>query len=61
VSALGPVTLLTLGEQGSHVRDTSIFRAHAARYEAEFLEDMTRLGACAALPPRAARGSRLLP
>ena len=32
-------------EQGSHVRDTGIFRAHAARYEAEFLEDMTRLGA----------------
>ncbi len=32
-------------EQGSQVRDTGIFRAHAARYEAEFLEDMTRLGA----------------
>ena len=31
-------------EQGSQVRDTGIFRAHAAKYEAEFLEDMTRLG-----------------
>ncbi len=30
--------------QGSQVRDTGIFRAHAARYEAEFLEDMTKLG-----------------
>ena len=36
--------LLTL-LQGSQVRDTGIFRAHAARYEAEFLEDMARLGA----------------
>ena len=26
------------------VRDTGIFRAHAAKYEAEFLEDMGRLG-----------------
>ena len=26
------------------VRDTGIFRAHAAKYEAEFLEDMTKLG-----------------
>ncbi len=26
------------------MRDTGIFRAHAAKYEAEFLEDMTRLG-----------------
>jgi hypothetical protein len=33
-----------LSVQGSQVRDTGIFRAHAARYEAEFLEDMTRLG-----------------
>ena len=36
---------VTLCVQGSQVRDTGIFRAHAARYEAEFLEDMTRLGA----------------
>lgn len=29
---------------GAGVRDQSIFRAHAARYEAEFLEDMAALG-----------------
>ena len=39
------VLIVTRIEQGSQVRDTGIFRAHAARYEAEFLEDMTRLGA----------------
>ncbi len=39
------IVLLMRCMQGSQVRDTGIFRAHAARYEAEFLEDMTRLGA----------------
>ena len=32
------------GRLGSTVEDPSIFRAHAARYEAEFLEDMALLG-----------------